>query len=156
MRKRLIVETIPETTSEPGPWLDLENLASAEVTSENPDFPVESVFGSGSGSGWKAAGTGEQVLRLVFDQPQAIHRIHLEFTEATVERTQEFVLEWAPNGGGLREIVRQQWNFSPDGAKGEVEDYHVDLSGVSVLQLTIKPDISHGRALASLSKWRVA
>ena len=78
------------------------------------------------------------------------------FCEADVERTQEFVLEWAPPGGPTREIVRQQWNFSPDGANSEIEDYNVNLSGASVLQLTINPDIAHDRASASLSHWRLA
>ena len=155
MRKTLIKESLQDSSTEPGQWLDVENLASVEVTSESPDYPVESAFAAEAGAGWRAAEAGQQVIRLVFDQPQDIRRIQLRFSEANVERTHEFVLEWAPSGGLTREIVRQQWNFSPDGAKAEVEDYHVDLNGVSVLQLTINPDITHGRALANLSQWHV-
>jgi len=156
MRKTLIQESLPEATTEPGQWLDLETLASVEVTSESPGYPVESVFAGGADAGWRAAEAGKQVIRLVFDQPHDIHRIQLRFSETGVERTQEFVLEWAPPGGPMREIVRQQWNFNPSGATAEIEDYHVDLNGVSVLQLTINPDITHGQVPASLSQWRVA
>jgi|SRR5271165_494489 len=156
MRKTLIQETLPDASTEPGQWLDLETLASVEVTSESPDYPIESVFAAQTGEGWRASEAGKQVIRLIFDEPHDVHRIQLQFSETDVERTQEFVLEWAPPGGPMREIVRQHWNFSPYGAKSEIEDYRVDLNGVSVLQLTINPEITHGRASASLSQWRVA
>ncbi len=156
MRKTLIKESPTDTPADPGPWLNVESLASVEVTSESPGYPVESVFAPEPGAGWHADAAGKQVIRLVFDQLQNVHRIQLRFSETAAERTQEFVLEWAPAGGPLREIVRQQWNFSPVGATAEIEDYHVDLNGVSVLQLTINPDITHGRAAASLSQWRIA
>ena len=156
MRKRLIEKNLPDDSTEAGAWLDLQGLASVEVTSEQADFPIESVFGGEQGAGWRASAAGEQVIRLIFDEPQNVRRIEVRFSETDVERTQEFLLQWAPRGGAMKEIVRQQWNFSPDGAKSEVEDYQVDLNGVSVLQLTINPDITHGHAPASLSQWRVA
>jgi hypothetical protein len=74
-----------------------------------------------------------------------------------MERTQEFVLRWSPDGGRtFREIVRQQWNFSPPNATSEVEDYRVDLSDVTVLELVIAPAISRGTARASLKSLRVS
>ncbi len=155
MRKRLIVSSPPSPPG-PGTWLDLEHLASVEATSEDPHFPIESAFAPEAAVGWRASDAGEQLIRLVFDQPQDVHRIQLHFSETAVERTQEFVLHWAPRGGVLKEIVRQRWNFSPAGATTELEDYSPHLAGVSVLQLTIKPDISHGPALATLKQWRVA
>src|SRR5438552_9305056 len=43
-------------------------------------------------------------------------------------RTQEFVLRWrSEDDPGFREIVRQQWNFSPPQTTREIEDYQVDL-----------------------------
>ena len=53
-------------------------------------------------------------------------------------------------------LVRQQWNVSPAGSTSEVEDYEVDLDGVSVLELVIKPDLKRGEAPATLASWRVA
>ena len=62
-----------------------------------------------------------------------------------------------PDGGrSFREIVRQQWNFSPPNSIREVEEYHVDLSDVTVLELVIVPDISRGAARASLKSLRVS
>jgi hypothetical protein len=65
------------------------------------------------------------------------------FEETEAERTQEFVLRGFSDGGHLfREIVRQQWNFSPPDTTRETEDYRVELSEVTVLELVIVPDKS--------------
>ena len=62
-----------------------------------------------------------------------------------------------PDGGrSLRDVVRQQWNFTPAGSAREAEDYRVDLSDVTALELTIVPDVSGGAARASLAQWRIA
>ncbi len=107
--------------------------------------------------GWRAADSGTQTIRLIFDEPQRLKRISLVFEETETERTQEFVLRWSPDGGrSFREIVRQQWNFSPSNATPEVEDYRVELSEVTVLELIIVPDISRGVARASLKSLRVS
>ena len=157
MRKR-IVTPAPQPGATPGDdWLDLEPIATVEVTSEDPAHPVEAALREGAGSGWRAAGPGAQTLRLLFDAPQPLRRILLRFEEPARERTQELVLRWsAAEGEPLREIVRQQWTFSPGGSTREVEDYAVELSGVRVLELTIVPDISGGDARASLAEWRLA
>jgi hypothetical protein len=51
---------------------------------------------------------------------------------------------------------RQQWNFSPQGTTGETEDHQVELSAVTVLELSIIPDIRGGNAFASLAQMRLA
>lgn len=157
MRKRTIGHGPPEVTSaEPG-WLDLELLAQVEITSEAADYPIESALIPGMGPGWRAAQPGEQTIRLLFDEPQNLRRIHLIFHEGEQERTQEFVLRWSSDGGqSYREIVRQQFNFSPPGATREVEDYEIALPGVTTLELKIAPDISRGGARASLAQLRLA
>jgi hypothetical protein len=81
--------------------------------------------------GWRASEPGEQRVRIIFDRPTAIRRIQLHFAEAAVEPTQEFTLSWSNVNGAAKEIVRQQWNFSPTGSTREVEDYHVTLEDVS-------------------------
>jgi len=84
-------------------------------------------------------------------------RILLRFDEKEQERTQEFVLRWLPEGQqSPREIVRQQYNFSPSTTNQEIEDYRVNLNGVSVVELEIVPDISGGDAHASLAQIRLA
>jgi len=62
----------------------------------------------------------------------------------------------AADGGQPRETVRQQWNFSPAGSTSEIEDYEVNLDGVSALELVINPDLTHNDGLATLAAWRVA
>jgi hypothetical protein len=52
--------------------------------------------------------------------------------------------------------VRQQWNFSPPDTVREVEEYQVELSDVTVLELIIVPDITRGSARASLKSLRVS
>jgi hypothetical protein len=157
MRKRIIGQGPHEVAAaEPG-WLDLEGLAQVEITSEDLDHPIESALIPGRGPGWRAAQPGEQTIRLLFDEPQSLKRIHLMFHEAERERTQEFVLRWsADRGQSYREIVRQQYNFSPPAAAQEVEDYDVKLDGVTGLELKIVPDISGGSARASLTQLRLA
>ena len=78
-------------------------------------------------------------------------RISLVFEEAENTRTQEFVLRWSSDlGRSFREIVRQQWNLSPPGTVQELEDYLVDLTGLTVMELEIIPDKSGGEARSSL------
>jgi len=49
--------TRPEQRSEQE-WLDLEQVAKVEVTSENPNLPIESALASGKGPGWRCIKTG--------------------------------------------------------------------------------------------------
>jgi uncharacterized protein (DUF736 family) len=137
-------------------WRDLEHIATVEVTSEDPSFPIESAFGSKYGPGWRASQEGEQQIRIIFDEPVSLRRIQLRFHEVESERTQEFTLRWSPAGGGSTTvIVRQQWNFSPTGSTTEIEDYVVDLDAVSVLELAVHPDLSRRGAVATLASWRL-
>jgi hypothetical protein len=138
-------------------WLNLDKVAAVAVTSEDPQCPIESALTPGESSGWRAGSGGEQTIRLIFDLPQRIQRIWLRFVETQTERTQEFSLQWRPDkNGASREIVRQQWNFSPQGTTTEIEDYQVNLDKVGILELKINPDISRGDSVASLAEWRVA
>src|SRR5438445_13007259 len=157
MRKRLITPT-PETVRSRGEgWLEIERVAIVEITSEEKDYPVEAAFVSGETPGWRAAEPGPQTIRLVFDQPQRLKCISLVFEENETARTQEFVLRWSADGGrSVKEIVRQQWNFSPPDSKREVEEYQVELSGVTVLELVINPNIGGGTARASLKNLRLS
>ena len=156
MRKRIIGQ-VQQGTEPPGDWLNVEGLAEVEITSEDAAHPIEFALVPGSASGWRAAGSGKQTIRLVFAHPQRLRRIWMNFVETRTERHQEYVLRWSADGGkSFREIVRQQWNFSPQGATGETEDHHVDLPAVTVLELNIIPDTSGGEAVASLEQLRLA
>ncbi|MHB8069051.1 MAG: hypothetical protein ACYDIC_14270 [Desulfobaccales bacterium] len=157
MRKRIIDQGPRDVAAAEQGWLDLECLAQVEITSEDIDYTIESALIPGAGPGWRAMQPGEQTIRLLFDEPLRLRRIHLVFHEDEQERTHEFVLRWSPDGGqSYREILRQQYTFSSPGATREVEDYEIDLPGVTALELKIVPDISGGSARASLTKLRVA
>ena len=157
MRKRLITPSPQAGTLHDEAWLDLDRIAAVEVTSEDKDYPVEAALVAEGTRGWRAADSGSQTIRLIFDQPQRLRRIALVFEETETERSQEFVLQWsADRRSSFREIVRQQWNFSPPNTIREVEDYQVDLSGVTVLELVVVPDISRASARASLKSLRLA
>ena len=156
MRKRIIATEGPPPGASDGPWLDLEALAVAEVTSEAAAHPVEGALVPGDEHGWRAGAPGPQTLRLVFDRPQALARVRLVFEETERERTQEFFLGWAPTASDEpREIVRQQWTFH-SGAAREEEDLAVELDNVGALELYLVPNISGGSAVASLSELRLA
>ena len=157
MRKRLITPTPETVRSRSEGRLDVERAAMVEITSEDKDYPVESAFASGEAQGWRAAEAGTQTIRLAFDQPQSLKRISVVFEEKEIGRTQEFVLRWSADGGNsFREIVRQQWNFSPPETIREVEEYQVELASVTVLELIIVPNVSGGSARASLKSLRLS
>ena len=157
MRKRMIRQDDRKTPETEHRWLDIANLAQAVITSEDEAHPIESAFVAGFGSGWQAAESGRQTLRLLFDDPQRIELVHLAFLEEAGERTQEFVLRWSADGGRtFHDIARQQYNFSSPDSTREIEDYSVDLDGVTTLELSIIPDISGGSSRASLAEWRIA
>ena len=82
--------------------------------------------------------------------------MRLVFQENEQERTQQFVLRWSSDGGqSYREIVRQQYNFSPPGTTTELEDLTVEIDGLTTLELNIIPNISGGMARASLNQLRL-
>jgi hypothetical protein len=157
MRKQILDTNAPKPSSAEPVWLDLERLARVELSSEEPAHPVEAALISGDTRGWRAAHSGEQMIRLLFDEPLNLRHIRLVFTETEHERTQEFVLKWSRDGGRTyREIVRQQYHFSPPDTTRELEDYGVEFEGVGALELQIVPDISRGPACATLEQLRLA
>jgi hypothetical protein len=157
MRKQLIVGTEPSPPEMSEEWLNLEEIGRVEVSSEDPQHPIELAFTHGESVGWRARQPGEQLIRLLFDEPKDLRRIWLRFSEPKVERTQQFTLRWTDSQTGpFREIVRQQWNFNPRGSTMEIEDYIVELRHVLALELTIDPDLGKNEAFAALAEWRAA
>jgi hypothetical protein len=135
-------------------WIDLEAEAEVEVTSEDPAHPIEAALLPGEGPGWRAAEPGPQTIRILFDRPRDLRLIHVVFTEESTSRTQEFVLRWsAGHDRATREIVRQQYNFSP--VSSEVEDYSVTLHGAKLVELEVNPSVDgRGDVHAQLTELR--
>lgn len=158
MRKTFIApNTVDREAHISGQWLDVTEIAKAEITSEDPNFPIEFALSPNKGPGWRAAVAGTQVIRIVFDEPRLLRRIMLVFSETEIERTHEFALRCSIGPDGpIREIIRQQWNFSPRGSTREIENYAVDLGPVQALELFINPDLTSPCSFASLDMLKIA
>ena len=159
MRKSIVSPSNAAATPIGELWRDLERIARVEISSEDESFPIEHALSRTVTGGWKAATTGPQLIRLHFDEPLAVKRLQLHFVDKTSERSQEFAV-FAGAGAELKEIVRQQWSFSPQGSTEEIEEYTVNLSGITTLELKIDPDRSHdpkqSQSYASLQSLKLA
>lgn len=157
MKKRVINRTFQASEPLERSWLDLEPIAAVELTSEDSRFPIESALTDAGEHGWRADRAGPQTIRLIFASPQHVRRIRVEFREKEMTRTQQFVIRYgqASDQTAANEVVRQQWNFSPEGSTEEVEEFQVDLTDVSILELEINPDIAGGDARAGLWRWQL-
>ena len=151
MIKRLRPATVPIATEK---WRNLHEAVEVELTSEDPASPVEGALLT-EGGGWRAAEAGPQTISLAWPDPIAVRRIRLVFEEHLHTRTQEFVVR-VSTPDGQREIVRQQFTFSPPGTTVEREEYATNLDAVSRLELVIIPAIDGGHAVATLREWRIA
>jgi len=160
MEKEIIGQGMkPGKSHEDVQWLDLESMARVQLTSEDPSFPIENALSTNperNEMGWRAAAAGPQTIALVFTVPTHLRRIFVHFIERETERGQEFVLRYSSAKETDREIVRQQWTFSPTGSAQEIEDYSVDLDGVTKLELVIDPDRGRGQSVATLNALRLA
>ena len=159
MRKSIVSPSPAASVPISDLWRDLERIARVEISSEDEQFPIEHELVRKPTTGWRAAGTGPQLIRLHFDEPLNIKHLRMHFIDKTAERSQEFAV-YAGSGNELKEVVRQQWSFSPNGSTEEIEDYTVNLSGITTLELRIDPDRSHdpkmSQAYASLQSLKLA
>lgn len=123
---------------------DIAAVATVLVSSEDPRYPIDAAFDGQRGPGasrWIAAQSGEQTLILAFDTPQTIRKILVEVEEPEISRTQEMAVSISHDGGQTyRELMRQEYNFSPPGTTLEHEEWSIKADAVSHLQLRIKPD----------------
>ena len=125
--------------------IDVAGCASIAYSSEDPAHPLENLFDGRSGPGvtrWMSArpDTIEHIV-LEFDQPQTIARLVYEVEEAMRERTQELRVEVSEDGGRTyRQILVQEYTFSPRGATYQCQDQRFDLRRVTHLRLTIVPN----------------
>jgi hypothetical protein len=135
------------------------SIATVLVTSETAEYPIENIFDSHRGPGgtrWIAEAAGEQTLILAFDTPQSIRKVRLEVEEPAIPRTQELQLSLSQDGGQTyREVLRQEYNFSPPGTSFQREEWTVPAQNVTHLRLWIKPDKGGKPCRATLTSFAI-
>ena len=158
MRKQILKSDPAPLPSLPDEF-NVAALATVAVTSEAADHPVENAFDNRRGPGgsrWVAETPGDQTLLLAFDAPQNLHQVSLEVEETQVSRTQELQLAVSDDGGKTyRELLRQEFNFSPSGTTFEREEWTVAAENVTHLRLRLKPDKGGRPSRASLTSLSV-
>jgi hypothetical protein len=157
LRKRLLAADMAAARAEDE--IDIATCATVAYSSEDPAYPIENLLDERSGPGgtrWLSArpDATERIL-VEFDQPQTISRLVYEVEETMRDRTQEIRVEVSDQGShAYRQILLQEYNFSPRGATFQREDQRVDLRGVTHLRLTIVPN-KNGSGPASLTTLRL-
>lgn len=128
-------------------------------SSEDPGHPIEHLLDGSSGLGatrWVSArpDAPERIV-IQFDSPQSISRLIYEVVEMERPRTQEVRVEASTDGGTTyRQLLVQEYTFSPGGATFQREDLRLELKEVSHLRFIIIPN-KHGSGSATLSSLRI-
>ena len=158
VRKHLIGEhssTVDETSGE----IDISRHATLAYSSEDPNHPLEHLIDGRCGPGatrWASArpNATERIV-LEFDHPQRISRLVYEVEESGRARTQQVRVEVsADDGRTYRQVLAQDYTFSPQGATFQHEDLRLELPAITRLRLTIVPN-KDGSGVASLTSLRL-
>ena len=139
--------------------IDIAACATISYSSEDPAHPVEDLLdghsGPGTTRGMRARPDTIAHVVVEFDQPQTILRLVYEVEETVRERTQEVRVEVSEDGARTyRQILVQEYNFSPREATYQREEQRLDLHRVTHLRLTIVPD-KNGSGTATLTALRL-
>ncbi len=157
LRKRRLTES-PNRLDTTG-QLDIAGCATVAYSSEDAAHPIENLLDDRTGAGgtyWASErfNTTEQLV-VEFDAPQSISRLVYEIEETRLERTQETRIEVSSDHGhAYRQLVVQEYAFSPQGATFEREDLRLNAAGVTHLRLTLVPNKS-GSGKATLTSLRL-
>ena len=161
IRKRIVRDACPPPSfGTELPALDIPAIATVIVSSEETNHPIEYVFDGQRGPGasrWRAAVPGEQCLIINFDTPQTLNQLVLDIEEPDVSRTQELLLSVSSDGGRTyRDVVRQEYNFSPPGTTYERETWVLNTDHATHLAIRITPDKGGHTGLATLTSVMLA
>jgi len=158
VRKRLL----PKEGENPAAFageIDIASHAVLAYTSEDPDHPIDNLIDGqyGRDSTFWAAAKANTMERIIvdFDQPQSVSWMSYEVEDCVCARTQEVSVEVSSDGGcTYRQMLVQEYTFSPDGATFQREVQRLNLPPISRLRLTIVPD-KHGSGPAKLNSLRL-
>ena len=158
VRKRLL----PKEGENPAAFageIDIATHAVLAYTSEDPDHPIDNLIDGhyGRHSTFWAGANANTVERIIveFDQPQSVSWMIYEVEDCACARTQEVSVEVSSDGGRTyRQMLVQEYTFSPAGATFQREVQRLNLPPISHLRLTIVPD-KHGSGAAKLNSLRL-
>ena len=158
VRKRLL----PKEGENPAAFageIDIASRAVLAYTSDDPDHPIEHLIDgyNGRDSTFWAGAKPNTMERIVveFDQPQSVSWMIYEVEDCACARTQEVSVEVSSDGGRTyRQVLVQEYTFSPAGATFQREVQRLNLPPISHLRLTIIPD-KHGSGPAKLNSLRL-
>lgn len=150
-------ETVPPATS--ATMISIPDVAGVLVSSEDSLHPIDHVFDDYNGPGgtrWIAGELGEQTIILPFDRPQRLQMVNLEIEESEMSRTQELSLAVSDDSGQrYKELLRQEYNFSPPDATFEREWWAVPVEDITHLRLIIKPDKGDKSSRATMTSLKL-
>ena len=158
VRKRLL----PKEGENPAAFageIDIASHAVLAYTSEDPGHPIDNLIDGHYGrhsTFWAGAkeNTTERII-VEFDQPQSVSWMIYEVEDCVCARTQEMRVEVSSDGGRTyRQVLVQEYTFSPAGATFQREVQRLNLPPISCLRLTIVPD-KHGSGPAKLNSLRL-
>ncbi len=150
MRKRLITPTPSIRTHGPG-WLDTERAAVAEVTSKTRTFRSRHPWSQGI----REAGVRQfrEVRRFVWSlinrKGSGAYLLFLKKRKLSGPKNSSCA-GLTDGGAHQKRLCAKSGIFSSPLIRYEAEDYKVDLSNVTLLELLINPSIADGVARASL------
>ena len=139
--------------------IDLVDEAAIAYSSEDPSHPVDNLVDGDAGPAatrWVSGrvDTPERIV-IEFDRPQSVSRLIYEVEERACERTQEVRLEASTDfGKTYRQVLVQEYTFSPGGATFEREDLRLSMEGVTHFRLNIVPN-KRGSGAATLTSVRL-
>ena len=138
-------------------WLDLDRAASVEVTSEDKEYPVECALVADETRGWRAADSGTQTIRLIFDEHKDSH------ASRSSSRKPRLSVPKSSSCDGLGMAgARFETSCASSGISARLIPYvrsrniRLNSPNVTVLELVIVPDISRGSARASRKSLRLS
>lgn len=154
MRKRLMSEQVSDCAGGQG-RIDIAGLASFRFSSEDPKHPLDHLIDGCCGRGatrWAGAQADTtECIELEFEPAQEISRLIYEVEESGVERTQQVRVEISTDQGRIyRQVLAQDYNFSPCGATFQREEIDLNARPITNVKLTIVPN-KGGSGVATLT-----
>jgi hypothetical protein len=146
-------------TPDRGEEIDIAGSATIAYSSEDAQHPIDFLIDTYRGRGgtcWASARRDEtEEIVLEFDNPQPISCLVYEVEESRLQRTQEVrVAISSDHGRTYRQLLVQEYTFSPEGATFQHEELRLDVPAITHLRLIIVPN-KNGSGVATLTSLRL-